>query len=294
MRLIKPSYEILTASTNSELPYNYSNSDKLIEIAGRTCYKSEDKITEESSEKFIQMLTEKEHFAILEHSWELRYYPTITLPIYMFLNYLQVAFVGTLVAGNRRAFDEWDYNKKLKFMQPTETDIRLIYKEHRWDMLSATVRFVCDRGISHEVVRHRPPSYAQESTRWCNYSQKRFGQHISFIIPIWLSDQLKEGTYELYTIHQEDFSEEAYEWLTSICYAESKYFKLVNEYHWIPGRARSVLPNALKTEIVVTADLAEWLHIFKLRRSETAHEQMRELMIPLYNEFKILFPTIFE
>lgn len=300
MRLVKPGYKIFAASNRPELPYSYDKPNNLIEVAGRTCYKSEEKITEDSSEKFVQMLKNNGHCAMIEHSWETRYYPTINLPHYKFLNFLQIHYIGTLVSGNIRAFDEWDFADKQDFKNPGKNDylnggeneLNHIYREKRWDMLSATVKLVCDRGVTHEQVRHRPPAYAQESTRWCNYCQDRFGQHLAFAIPIWLSDCLEEGEYNMES-PPVNISHEAYDWFDSMCYEENKYFHLVNEHKWIPGRARSILPNSLKTEIVVTADLAEWQHIFSLRTAPNAHEQMRELMIPLQEDFKKLYPEVF-
>lgn len=296
MRLIKPGYKILAASGKLDLPYSYGNPKNLIEVAGRTCYKSEDKITKDSSEKFVQMLKNNGHNAMIEHSWEIRYYDTINLPKYKFLNFLQVNFVGTLVAGNIRGFDEWQYNEKNDFCIPTSNLTERIHKEKRWDMLSATVKFVCDRGVSHEIVRHRPPGYAQESTRYCNYSQDKFGNHVTFIIPVWL-DWLEEGEYSWGINSPKGLSAVenlgAWFWFKQLCEIETTYLMLIQE-GWIPGQARSVLPNSLKTEIVVTADLAEWQHIFSLRAyNPKAHEQMREIMLPTQEDFKKLFPEIF-
>ena len=173
MRLVKAGYEIYAASFIENLPYNYDGNN-LIEIAGRTCYKSEEKIAEGSADKFVKMLEEKGHTAMIEHSWELRYYSTINLPRYEYLNYLQIFYVGTLVAGNLRAFEEWEYKGKNDYVKDTKF-LKYIYNDKRWDMLSATVKFVCDTGVTHEAVRHRPPAFAQESTRYCNYSKDKFG-----------------------------------------------------------------------------------------------------------------------
>jgi thymidylate synthase (FAD) len=290
MRLVKPSYQILAASNHYELPYNYDNPNNLIEIAGRTCYKSEDKITKDSSEKFVQMLKNNGHNAMIEHSWELRFYSTLDLPKYKFLNFMQIDFIGTVVAGNVRAFDEWNWEYKDKFSGVSSLMLDQISKEKRWDMYSVTVKFICDRGVTHELVRHRPPGFAQESTRWCNYSQERFGNHLSFIIPVWLNEYITEGEYS--NLDLETINTEAYHWFKSMIDSELDYNNLVTRC-WIPGRARSVLPNSLKTEIVVTADLAEWQHIFKLRTAPNAHEQMREIMIPLQEDFKKLYPEMF-
>jgi thymidylate synthase (FAD) len=202
MRIIKPSHEILT-------PINREEILKTIEIAARTCYKSEDKITEDSASKMISMLINRGHEAMIEH-----------------------------------------YN--------------------------ITVKFVCDRGVSHEIVRHRIASYAQESTRYCNYSNDKFGNEITVIEPCFWNNDLSQ--YEKWQLACED--------------AESWYFDLI-ESGATPQEARSVLPNSLKTEIVVTMNLREWRHFFKLRTASTAHPQMREVTIPLLNDLKRILPEIY-
>lgn len=298
MRLVKANYSVYAASFNNKLPFSYDNNKQLIEIAGRTCYKSEEKIGEGTADKFFTMLENKGHCAMIEHSWQLKYYNR-PVPFYKFLNFLPLPEDkgSTLVAGNIRAFAEWDFPGKHICWEATKEDINKIYEHKRWDMLSATAKLVVDRGVTHEQVRHRPPAYAQESTRWCNYCQDRFNQHITFIIPCWLHDYIEEGEYSFSddSIPEDLYSKspETFKWLKSMNYAESSYFDFINIHKWIPGRARCVLPNSLKTEIVITADLAEWQHIFKLRTATDAHEQMQEVMIPLKEEFKTLMPEVF-
>lgn len=142
---------------------------------------------------------------------------------------------------------------------------------------SITVKFICDRGVSHELVRHRVASYAQESTRYCNYSKDKFGNELTFIIPcFWNKNSVCE---EL--------------WQQAMRQAEVKYFELL-EAGATPEQARSVLPNSIKTEVVMTANLREWRHFFKLRTAPAAHPQMRELTIPLLKNFKRQIPIIFD
>ena len=149
-----------------------------------------------------------------------------------------------------------------------------------------SVRFICDRGVTHEIVRHRLAAYSQESTRYCNYKGG-----VIFIIPSWI--RLPEGNY-----HEEDVNNlfpeycPEYDWFNAMLYAEVKYKTLISE--WSPQQARSVLPNSLKTEIVMTCNLREWMHVFKLRTSKVAHPQMRELMCLLLKEVKTLVPVIFD
>ena len=202
MNFIRPSYHILSHVDGEQILRN-------IEIAGRTCYKSEDKITDDSAQKFVSMIIRRGHESVLEHE-------------------------------------------------------------------KITVKFICDRGVSHELVRHRLASFSQESTRYCNYSNKG----ITFIIPPWIVDY-----------HDKDDATQC--WRGLLDSSEVSYNRLI-ELGWKPEQARSVLPNSLKTEIVVTANLREWRLIFKQRTAPTAHPQMRELMIPLHQELKNSIPIIFD
>jgi len=164
------------------------------------------------------------------------------------------------------------------------------------------VRFICDRGVTHELVRHRLASFVQESTRYCNYAN---GKDIEFIIPSWLD--IKEGVYNLNKDY-DNFSEYdgTLTWLDSINKDEIKYNNLVNQINpktgkvdlrfrkWSPQEARSILPNSLKTEIVIGANIREWRYILRLRTAEGVHPQMRELMCPLLEDFKKQIPILFD
>lgn len=153
--------------------------------------------------------------------------------------------------------------------------------------VSMSVKFVVDRGVSHELVRHRLASFSQESTRYCNYGNKG----VRFVIPPWLSIPPGEG----YTIDATRALayREAWSWLHALLEAERRYLDLLTE-GWSPQQARSVLPNSLKTEIVMTANLREWRHVFKMRCDKAAHPQMREVMIPLLNEVYKNVPVLFD
>jgi len=153
MRLVKPSYEILAISNNLNLPYNYdSEPERLIELAGRICYKSEENITTESSIDFINKIKKRQHLSVFEHSWKYKFFKNTNLPKYKFLNYLDTA-QGTLVAGNFRAFEEWEkeyiFNNSDLYEINKETIYELIYKHKRWDMLSASVKLVVNRGVCY-------------------------------------------------------------------------------------------------------------------------------------------------
>ena len=142
---------------------------------------------------------------------------------------------------------------------------------------SLSVKFIVDRGVSHELVRHRIASFAQESTRYCNYSKDKFGNGITFIKPYFF----EEGTSEYR------------EWVTAMENAESYYLSLI-KLGRTPQEARSVLPNSTKTEVVVTANYREWRNFFNLRVDKAAHPQMREVTVPLLEELKKRLPVIFE
>ena len=211
MILIKPSYEILTA-------VDYGEILKRIEAAGRTCYKSEDRITQDSAEGFVRRIIKSGHHSVLEHE-------------------------------------------------------------------SLSVRFVCDRGVTHELVRHRLCAYSQESTRYCNYKGG-----VTFVIPPWVN--VEEGEYfGNMDIFVTDPSCEL-SWVRLMLNSETTYIELLDN-GWSPQQARSVLPNSLKTEIVVTANIREWRHIFTLRTSAAAHPQIREVMTPLLRELRDELPVLF-
>ena len=151
---------------------------------------------------------------------------------------------------------------------------------------SISVRFICDRGVSHELVRHRIASYSQSSTRYCDYNK---GQ-VEFIIPSW--SLIPEGEYAGIDSMPLLSGSDAI-WFTAVWICENNY-KRLRLLGWKPEQARSVLPNSLKTEIVMTANLREWRHFFKLRTARAAHPQMRELVAPLLVELQGVLPVIFD
>lgn len=144
---------------------------------------------------------------------------------------------------------------------------------------SATVRFIVDRGVSHEIVRHRVASYCQESTRYCNYGHK--DQGVTFIIPNWGD------------LSGEDVEDAMLLWQAAMKTAESVYLELLRK-GWTPQQARTVLPNSTKTEVVMTANMREWRHFFQLRCSNAAHPQIQEVARPLLQVFKTMWPSLFE
>ena len=269
MRLIKPSYSIIEQPSGLEGVY------KMIEIAGRTCYKSEDKITEDSAKAFVDRMIKSGHGAMLEHGTVYLDIPwnetstifslQLSLKALSYKNdkYSKVVDAGnhSYITTNYRVLVENEWLDDLQYIcEPTEHHIKRV-----------SVRFICDRGVSHEFVRHRVFSFAQESTRYCNYSKDKFDNEITFIYPCWLSDS--------------DLSVKAEECFKyALQKAEQSYFHLLQE-GWLPQQARAILPNALKTELIMTGFIDDWKHFFFLRDAAAAHPQARELAEPLHKEF---------
>jgi len=244
MRLIEPSVEIISPMKREDvLP--------LLERIGRTCYKSEDRITDDSASKFVKMLAVRKHHAMLEH-------------------------------------------------------------------YSVSVLFICDRGVSHEIVRHRLASYAQESTRYCDYNKSKFDNQITCILPSWFKS-FGAGEY-MWRNHKKDcilrviaptekdgcpfvtvsdfykdstWNHPEIKFIRQMLWTEDTYITLRKD-GWKPEEARSVLVNAQKTEIVMTANLREWLHFFTMRDSPFAHPQMRQLASVLHDKFIKELPEIYD
>lgn len=165
-----------------------------------------------------------------------------------------------------------------------ETFVRNIIKRGHEAVIehyNITVRVICDRGVTHEIVRHRLASYAQESTRYCNYSKDKFSNQITYIEPCFWDISTEDGKrkYEI--------------WKNVMEYTEKSYMELI-EAGATPQEARSILPNSLKTELVMTMNLREWRHFFKLRADQASHPQMREIAIPMLQKFKEIIPVIFD
>lgn len=256
MKLINPSVELITQAPGLEGIY------KQVERVGRVCYKSEDKITENSAKPFVDRMIKSGHGAMLEHGTVYLAMPMETiLPIKAngwgkytenpYSKGFKVCEVDgqkrVAVTTNLRVLVENGWLKDLEYIcEPTE------FHERR-----VTVHFVCDRGVSHEFVRHRVMSFAQESTRYCNYSKDKFDNELTFIIPVWVNTNCPNK-------EQEGPSVASMEWSTAMLNAESSY-KVLLEMGWTPQQARTVLPNSLKTELVVTGFTSDWNHFFDLR-----------------------------
>lgn len=207
MKIIEPSVELID-------PPSCETALNTIEIAGRTCYQSEDKITDDSAEDFIRRIIQRGHESVLEH-------------------------------------------------------------------VSVTARFICDRGVSHEIVRHRIGAYSQESTRYCNYSDGKFGGEITVIRPCFF------GIFPGHDGDKED------QWYDACKCAEYGYFRMLEEGA-TPQEARSVLPNSLKTALIVTYNIREWRHFLRLRCAPAAHPQMRQVADMARKLLKDWGPVFFE
>lgn len=265
MKLIKPSFEIYEQGPGLEGIY------EAIERAGRTCYKSQ-RPEGQTAKNFVDRMIKSGHNSMLEHG---TVYLDIPLNIwggsgkYLDNPYSMIKiYQGHIyVSSNYRVLIENDWLDDLKYLcEPTE------FHEKR-----VTVRFITDRGISHELVRHRVFSFAQESTRYCNYSKDKFGNELTFIYPSW----------SLAPMAPEDFCGDHF--MQALENAESEYLYLI-DHGWTPQQARQVLPNALKTELVMTGFISDWQHFFQLRTSIIAvtgkpHPDMSALIDPLYKEF---------
>lgn len=296
MKLIKPSFKIWNQPAGLEGVY------KQIEKVGRVCYKSEDKMTEDSAKPFVERMTKSGHGAMLEHG---TVYLKVTNKGLSLDNYDKNQVENKYISNpySKVIFGKYpkynSYEEKLEATQEVyiTTNYRVLVENGWLDDLQyiceptefhakrITVHFVCDRGVSHEFVRHRVMSFAQESTRYCNYSKDKFGNEITFIKPCFLDDS-KLALYGPYHTVIRDKSPESI-FIASLNNAEKDYIDLI-DLGWKPQEARAVLPNALKTELVMTGFVSDWNHFFDLRARGTTgapHPQAKELAEPLMKEF---------
>ena len=317
MKLIKQSYYIITEK----------DTYKLIELAGRTAYKSEDKITDDSAEKFCQKIFNSKHWSVLEHSniifqINLNIYDAILSTNYNKFLTLTEYNGRYLVSGNIRAWLDFFDNLQYTAWWSHNRDFCLIYsilssrypiffinqdsypvirgdkscklpRTIEFEELSSnervchhriSVRFITPRSLSHEIVRHRTCSFTQESTRYCTYKTG-----CTYIIPEW-TKEIVPGNYS-YSQEYNVSNINEFNWFYAMLKLENIYKDLLTN-GLKPQQARGILPNDLKTEIVVTANLIDWNRFFNLRISSGAHPQMVELVTPLYKELKQSYPNL--
>ena len=267
MKIIEPSVQILEQEPGLQGIY------KQIELAGRTCYKSEDKMTESSAEDFVNRMIKSGHGAMLEHG-----------TVYLILQYgkdknesdriekyIKNKYSVCIEDNNGKFYITT--NLRVLIENNWSDDLQYICNPTEYHQRRVTARFVCDRGVSHELVRHRVFSFAQESSRYCNYSKDKFGNEITFIKPSW-----EYTTGSNLAITDGDIFE------ASLRGAEYSYFELLKK-GWTLQQARQVLPNALKTEVVMTGFVEDWKHFFKLRCDKAAHPDMQYLANSLKKQF---------
>ena len=292
MKLIKQSHKIW----EQEIPSHLLNHDVFvsgylkcmfehIERCGRVCYKSEDKIGPGTAEKFVNRLIEAKHYAMLEHGTVY-----LTIPCAHWEDFTSFMFAYGSNPYSDYDDSECDWSTQIGNVYIT-TNYRVLV-ENRWtgDLAyvdvptkhpqRVTVKLTTSRQIAMELLRHRPMSFAMESTRYCNYSKDKFGSELTFIKPVWLSSEsilIEDPVYAEANAH--------FHWALEAI--EHAYFDLIKA-NWKPQQAATILPNALKADLVVTGFVKDWEHSFDLRVKGTTgapHPQMLELMMPVYNEF---------
>ena len=291
MKLINSSYEIVE-------PKSYSLEDvyKHIELCGRVCYHSYDKITPDSSTKFVDRMIKSGHTSVLEHGtiYLYREFDSNKLAEQNYCGWTQIyvhdpysiismmyrtdGVYQAYVTTNYRVIIENGLEDDLQYMVEQPMD----HHERRY-----TVRFVYDRGVSHEFVRHRHFSFSQESTRYCNYSKDKF-DGVSFIIPEWYSESCRRlsdrddlpDNFDKYLEIEKRV--EIFEDYLKDC--ENVYLELLSK-GCKPQDARAVLPNATKTELIMTGFASDWKHFFELRDDSKAHPDAQKLAKPLHEEF---------
>lgn len=308
MHIIQPSFHILDELDQQDLMTR-------IECCGRICYKSEHRIEEDSAQPFVRKIIDSGHHSVLEMAvLTLQVHCPDPADIVSFFlcqpKYLQIDRIKPdqlLITGSIRAFREIAalhpenalIQAMISFLAALQPDffaailsgaqtseyIRITHLPpsalHQFDPpLQAkhsylAVRFVVNRAVTHELVRHRPCAFLQESQRYCRYSSDRFGNEVTFIRPLFF----EQNGIEFAT------------WKKAMEQAEQSYLQLLQTSS--PQAARTVLPNSCKTEIIVYTNLQEWRHILKLRATSAADPSMQEVMIPLQKELQSRFPHIF-
>lgn len=307
MRLIKPNVEIIEQSD-----YTLDGIYKMIELAGRTCYKSEDKITETSAKEFVNRMIKSGHGAMLEHG-----------TVYLTMQY------GGISRKESDAIEKYTKNKYSKYNQDTNgkyyitTNLRVLVENDWMDDLQyvceptefhekrITVKWTTDRVTGESFLRHRVFSFARESTRYCNYSKDKFGNEIRFIIPTWVDDVPNDTVFESRLdvdnyvwgniskrIEEEGIvkiktSEFTRTFLYNSADAELNYLSLINKGYQ-PQQARQVLPFSVHSPLVMTGFESDWKGFFDLRCDKAAHPDAQYLAKMLLTKFNDLNPKFFK
>ena len=299
MRLINSGLEILEQQPGLDGMY------KQIELAGRTCYKSEDKITEDSTKAFVDRMIKSGHGAVLEHGTVY-----LTIPITDSTSY-------RIDDYRRNKYTRSDISKDLKNYYITTNfrvlvengwidDLKYISKPTEYHEKRVTVKWTCDRGILAEFTRHRTFSFAAESTRYCNYSKNKFGNGLTFIIPSWVNDipnnTVLNGLEETFNFVWSDLtkqevklkvSEYTKTFLYTAINSELGYLNLI-ENGYRPQQARQVLPFSVHSPLVMTGFLSDWTHFFELRCAPSAHPDAQKLAKELLVKLHEMYPGKFD
>lgn len=282
MKIIQPSFSIIEQGSGVDGIY------KQIELAGRTCYKSEDRITETSAKAFVERMIASKHTAMLEHG-------TVYLAFRLhdedksidtgWGKYISNPYSKAYPLVDEKSTGVWmgiTTNLRVLVENNWLSDLEYFYNPTKVFLQRITVHFVCDRAIANEFVRHRVFSFAQESTRYCNYSKDKFGNELTFIAPSWFKEEVNHDKGGLDDANSQIFVE-------SCELAEQNYLDMIKYGGAKPQDARAILPLSLKTELIMTGFVSDWKHFFDLRALGTTgapHPDASKLAIPLYNEFK--------
>ena len=294
MKLIKPSHQIIE-------PTGYTIDDiyKSIELAGRVSHKSEDKITEDSAKAFVGRMLNMKHLATCEFGTVYLEYHVQDPSVIGEPNYhKQQEELNSLIkkyANNKYSCIKVNHYYDTVFITSNYRvlvennwlgDLRYLCIPTSFHERRYTVKFICDRGVTHEFVRHRPFSFMQESTRYCNYSKGKFNNELTFIIPCW--SNIEEQDYgDIFNVKEPNntLAPTEYAFIDALRTSEAHYIGMVSN-DWKPEQARAILPNALKTELYMCGFAEDWKHFFELRDDKQhAHPQAYELAHPLHEEF---------
>lgn len=288
MKLIKQSFEIL-----EQKDFTLVGIKKFIERCGRVCYKSEDKITDTSYERFVRMLENRDHARPLEFG---TVHLKMILPDFIgFMNsllthgilndiWIKSAYSGDIIYITTNYRYYLDIAKHLPNVRKYFTDEDNEYYPKRY-----TVHFITSRGVMDEFRTHVSLSHLAESTRYCNYDKDRFGSEIACVIPHYCSDLIEGNSYDLsickYGLTQaENLSEKSAKWVESMCQAEQDYMDLIND-GCIAQEARDVLPLGIKSELISCGFKEAWENFFYRRDAKDAHPMAREIAKPMHKEF---------
>lgn len=300
MKLIKQSFEIL-----EQKDFSLVGIKKFIERCGRVCYKSEDKITDDSYEKFVDMLEKRDHARPLEFGTVHLKMPWKTFNNLAglcvskgFWDSCWIQYNIDRESKNKMVYitTNYRYYKKLKALKLLYgyPNVKRYFTEENNELYPKryTVHFITSRGIMDEFRTHVGLSHLAESTRYCNYNKDRFGNEITCVIPCYCSDLIEGNSYDLSIceyglIQAENLSEKLAKWIESMCQAEQDYMDLLNN-GCTAQEARDVLPLGTKSELISCGFKDAWNNFFYRRCTNDAHPMAREIAIPLYNEFKKL------